>query len=223
MRRSPLLPLVVLLAACASASTSAPGEAGGNDVSVSAAPDRPLADLAAQRIVVVPAQLLRAGDSLGFAAAAGDPKAYLRRLDDELTFALSERGLDDRWVLPAEAARLARRNPTFGIDAYALAAEDMRAGVRRRSPPEISTVLAGQLRTLVALGGEGTRYALVPGELRFEGSAAGRHAVLHLVLVDTRRAQVVWEADVGSDPVQQFSPALLASIAGHLANLISAP
>jgi hypothetical protein len=47
--------------------------------------------------------------------------------------------------------------------------------------------------------------------------------VLHLVLVDTRRAQVAWEGDVASDPVQRFSPALLASIAGHFANLISAP
>jgi hypothetical protein len=224
MRRSPLLPLVaLLLAGCASASTSASGEAGGEGAAVAAAPARPLADLAAQRIVVVPAQLLRPGDTLGFAAAAGEPKAYLRRLDDELSFALTERGLGTRWVLPAEAVRIARRNPTFGIDPYALAAEDMRAGVRRPHPPEISTVLNGQLRALVALGGDATRYALVPGELRFEGSAAGRRAVLHLVLVDTRKAQVAWEGDVASDPVQRFSPALLASIAGHFANLISAP
>ena len=228
MRRSPLLPLVVLLlGACASNPGSASGagaiaDAGGASEAAAAA-DRPLADLASQRVVVVPAQRLRAGDSLGFAAAAGDASAYLRALDDEITFALRERGLAGRWIMPADAARAARRNPTFGIDAYALAADEMRAGVRRRDPPEIPVALAAQLRGLVALGGEGTRLALVPGELRFAGTAGAGRAVLHVVLVDTRRAQVAWEGDVSSDPVERFSPALLASVAGNLANLISAP
>ena len=226
MRRSPLLPLVaLLLAACASNPAPAPagGAIGGAATDAPAQAGRPLADLASQRVVVVPAQLLRAGDSLGFAAAAGDRSAYLRALDEEITFALRERGLAGRWIMPAEAARLARRNPTFGVDAHALAAEEMRAGVRRRDPPDIPVALATQLRALVALGGEGSRLALVPGELRFTGVPGAGRAVLHVVLVDTRRAQVAWEGDVYSDPVERFSPALLASVAGNLANLISAP
>ena len=226
MRRPSLLPLVaLLLAACASNPAPAPGggaiDAAAPDAAATA--DRPLADLAAQRVVVVPTQLLRAGDSLGFAATAGDPAAYLRALDDEISFALRERGLAGRWIMPGDAARMARRNPTFGIDAHALAAEEMRAGVRRRDPPDIPVPLATQLRALVALGGEGTRHALVPGELRFAGTPGAARAVLHVVLVDTRRAQVAWEGDVWSDPVERFSPALLASVAGNLANLISAP
>ena len=226
MRRSPLTPLVaLLLGACATAPDPAPGDSavGGATEAPAPAIARPLADLAAQRVVVVPAQYLRAGDSLGFAAAAGDPAAYLRALDDEIGFALRERGLAGRWILPADAARMAKRNPTFGIDAYALDAGQMRAGVRRGDPPDIPVALAQQLRTLVALGGEGTRLALVPGELRFGGAPGAGRAVLHVVLVDTRRAQVAWEGDVYGDPVDRFSPALLASVAGNLANLISAP
>ena len=226
MTRSPFLPFVaLLLAACASNPAPAPGDraSDGAAAAAPAAVDRPLADLTSQRVVVVPAQLLRAGDSLGFAAAAGNRSAYLRALDEEITFALRERGLAGRWIMPDDAARMARRNPTFGIDAHALAAEEMRAGVRRRDPPDIAPALATQLRGLVALGGEGTRLALVPGELRFAGVPGAGRAVLHVVLIDTRRAQIAWEGDVWSDPVERFSPALLASVAGNLANLISAP
>lgn len=224
---APLAPLVALLfAACASAPDPAPTDAVGGAPGVAAAApavERPLSELASQRVVVVPVQRLRAGDSLGFAAAAGDPAAYLRALDDEITFALRERGLAGRWIMPGDAVRMARRNPTFGIDAHVLAAEEMRAGVRRGDPPDIPAALAQQLRTLVALGGEGTRLALVPGELRFAGAPGAARAVLHVVLVDTRRAQVAWEGDVFSDAAERFSPALLASVAGNLANLISAP
>ena len=66
-----------------------------------------------------------------------------------------------------------------------------------------------------------------PVELRFEkgsvgDSAAGR-AVLHLVLVDARRSRPLWAIEVVSEPATSFSPALAASVAEHLADLIAAP
>jgi hypothetical protein len=54
--------------------------------------------------------------------------------------------------------------------------------------------------------------------------------VLHLALVDARRAEVVWVTDIPSDPAPAPSPAtavtfaaLAASLAGHVADLIAAP
>jgi hypothetical protein len=47
--------------------------------------------------------------------------------------------------------------------------------------------------------------------------------VLHLVLVDARRSRPVWAIEVASEPAPSFSPALAASVAEHLADLIAAP
>jgi hypothetical protein len=46
-------------------------------------------------------------------------------------------------------------------------------------------------------------------------------AVLRIALLDARRSKIVWMADVVSDPYPSFSPALAASVAEHLADLIA--
>jgi hypothetical protein len=217
--------LAVLLAgttACAAASTSQTGAATAPSDSppgATEAPARPLASLADSRVVLLPVQELRGGDTLGFAAAAGDPRAYLALLDDEIAFALDERKLRPAWASGAEAARMARRNPTFGVDAYALDAGELRSDPKKGGP-ELSPALSGKLRSLAAL--HGARYVLVPVELRFAGARGAGRAVLRTVVIDARAAQLVWSGDVSGDPSPSFSPALAASVAGKLADLITA-
>ena len=219
MSRLPFLLLAVLAGATACASGPSRAQAAATSASAASAPVHPLADFARLRVAVAPAQRLRQGDSLGFATAAGDAGAWLAKLDDEITFALGERGLRPGWAMPAEVARALRRNPNFDVDAHALAVEELR-GTVRRGGPELSAALSSQLRAISAL--EDARYVLVPVELRFEGPRGAARAVLHVVLLDARSAQVAWLGDVPGDPSPSFSPALAASVAGHLADLISA-
>lgn len=190
----------------------------------------PLAVFAAKRVVVVPVQRLRAG-SLEWSARTGEPAPSLRRLDDEITFALAERGLGRLWMMPGEAARALRRNPTFDIDPLALDVGQflVRPG---RTSEDVTGPAAFQLRAIAALGE--ARYVLVPTELRFERAApavptgvealdgAGR-ALLRAVLVDTRLAQVLWRGEVASDVLTSPSPAIAASLASRLADLFTSP
>jgi hypothetical protein len=90
-------------------------------------------------------------------------------------------------------------------------------------PEQLPEPLASQLRTLVALH-EGAQYVLFPVEVRFQpaGGGAGQ-ALLRIALLDTRRSHIVFMGDVRSDPSPAFSPAVAASLAGHLADLIAAP
>ena len=55
-------------------------------------PARPLALLAAQRVILVPAFSLVTGDVMGWGAQIPKSREYLKSLDDELQTALSERG-----------------------------------------------------------------------------------------------------------------------------------
>lgn len=229
------LAVAALLAvlACASAPPAAqPSDGVTSDLVPTAAP---LAPFTAQRIVVVPTQRLRAGDSLGWATRAGVPASYLGRVDDEIVFALGERGLGRLWMMPGDVVRALRRNPTFDVDPYAL---DVGQFLLR--PGRLNDAVTGaartQLRAITALGD--ARYVLVPTELRFEpappdsGSAgvplagAGR-ALLRAVIVDTRLAQVVWRGEVVSDVVSDVvttpSPRIAASLALRLADLFASP
>ena len=191
---------------------------------------RPLAGMVAQRAVLLPAQYLRPADSLGWAEQVKAPREFLARVDDEIAFAIRERGVKPEWAFPEDLARAARRNAAYASDPRSLAAEGLRPRGRRwKLPAPLGEPLATQLRALVAL--HDARYAILPVEVRFEPAAAGAgRAVLHLALVDARRAEVVWTTDVASDPAPAPSPAapvnlaaLAASLAGHVADLIAAP
>ena len=104
---------------------------------------------AAREVIVLPTQYLRPADSLGWAEQAGQPREYLARVDDEIAFALGERGLRTAWVFAEELARSAKRNATYVPDPYSLAAEWLRPPVRR--PPELAgEPLGTQVRALVA-------------------------------------------------------------------------
>lgn len=208
------LVLVTLLAGAAACGRKTPAAAEAPAPAL-----RPLEALAGQPVVVVPAQRLRTGDSLGWAAKAGAPRAYLAQLDDELAFAVRERGTASAWAFGPDVARAARRSPTVAGDPYALAVDPL-LGEKPRE--DLGAGLVSQLRSIVAISG--ARYAVVPAELRFVRRADGQgEAVLRVVLVDTRGSRRVWAVDVRSDPAPGFTRGLLASLAGHFADLIAAP
>lgn len=227
--RLPVSPLVVaLLLAGTSCARASQGGAGAADTAgaspasagsgASAPVARPLATMAAQPVVVVPVQRLRADDATGWLAAAGPAPALLRALDDEITFAVRERGTASAWALPPDVVRTARRSPTLGIDPYVMPVDALLG----RVPAELPPALIQPLRGIAALGGQ--RYVLVPAELRFARRADGQGvAVLHVALVDTRGARQVWAGDVHGDPASTFGRGLLTSLAEHFADLIAAP
>jgi hypothetical protein len=184
-------------------------------------PNRPLAGLAGQQVIVLPVHYLRPGDSLGWAAAVERPRQLLSDVDDEIAFALEERGFRTRWVFPELLVRSAQRNAAHSPDPRALAAEGLRPLARRRSDGQLGEPLASQLRALVAL--HGARYALFPVELRFEKIGGAGRAVLHVLLIDARLSRATWGADVHGDTASTYGRGSIASAANNLANLIAAP
>ena len=182
---------------------------------------RPLAALAAQHVIVAPAFRLRETDALGWTAQIPRSREYLKSFDDELAFALAERGLKAQWVYPADLLKSMRGNPTYAIDPYTLAADPLR-GVDVSAGSKISDPLATQLRTLVAL--QDARAVMLPVELRFEKDKTGQGiAILKLAVLDGRLGEVRYMTEVKSDPSPTFSRGLLASIANKVADLVTAP
>lgn len=181
---------------------------------------RPLDRLTAEHILVLPVRYLTFSDSLAWSAQAPSTSAYLSTLDDEIAFALTERGLGHRWTLAPALARSVARNVDFTADPHALEASELRPGAQL-DQWQLREPLASQLRSLVAL--TDARYVLFPVEARFTPAPGGGRAMLHVVVVDARRAQVQWAGDVWGTPRATLSPAMAAELASRLADLIAAP
>ncbi len=182
---------------------------------------RPLGPFASRPLAVLPAQYLNPADSLGFVGKAGDPTAFLARLDDEIEFALTARRTAKQWQGPKVLARRMKANGPYGIDVFDVASaplRDPRLDVRQQLPEP----LAGNMRSLIAVGTE-SRYVLIPYEVLFAGPKGAGRAVLKLALIDARGASLVWMGAVTSDPAASFSPALAASLAERVADLVAAP
>lgn len=211
--RTLALPALLVVGAGACAGRKPAGEAAAPVVR------RPLAPFGGAQLLVVPAQRLRADDPLGWGAQAGAARPFLALLDDELARAVRDRGTGSAWTFAPDVVRAARRNPTLAADPHALAVEPL---LDPRAEPDLPAALAGPLRGLVALGE--ARYVVVPAELRFVKRADGQgEAVLRVALVDARLSRRVWAGEVRSDPGTTFTRGLLASLAGHFADLIAAP
>ncbi len=215
-RLVPILLAALALPACARSQTVA-GESGGS----AQEPSRPLAALAAQKLVVAPVQSLREADSLGWTSTAGGSRDYLRQVDSEIELALKDRGVEGMWVFAEQLARTARRNAGYAPDPYNLAVRPLRPGRVKKRRDMLPEPLATQLRSLVAF--TDARYILLPVELRFEREGEAGRAHMHLVLVDARLSRPMWAIEVASDSAATFSPAIATTLAEHLADLVAAP
>jgi hypothetical protein len=186
-----------------------------------------LSGLAAQHVAVLPTYMVRLSPGLAWAASMGRPADVKKTLDADILAALDDRGIRKAWLFPQDLEVSYKRNVTYAADPFSLAEEPLRSpslAIETRLPQP----LASQIRTLVALHDD-VRFVLAPVELRLEpvaASASGVTAgtgrgVLRVVLLDARMSNVVWFGDISSDPVAAFGPAITASIAAKLANVIS--
>lgn len=205
-----------ILAACASQPTNQV-PAAGEQVSPTAA--RPLERMAGQQVLVLPVQYVSFQNSLGWDKSAPDASAYLAKLDTVIASTFTARGLGQAWTFGPEVARAARLNSIIMPNARALSAEWLRG--RLLPDQTVRDPLASQVRSLVGL--KGSRYALLPVEIRFEGQGGTGVATLRLVMIDSRLAQVRWVGEIKSDPARSFSPALATSIAARFADLVAEP
>ncbi|HEY0527859.1 MAG TPA: hypothetical protein VGD02_03450 [Gemmatimonadaceae bacterium] len=214
MRTVLLIASASLLVACASkqGGTSATG-------GPSPTPMRPLERMAGQEIVVFPVQYLAGTDSMGWQQRVPSRAAFLATLDNQIQDALTARGLS-RWTYGSEVERASKMNSIIMTDARTLSAEWLRGRVLPEQT--VRDPLASQVRGLVGLKGQ--RYALLPVELRFENAAGGMGvAILRVVLIDSRMAQIRWVGEIASAPMRAPTTALTASVANHFADLVVAP
>jgi hypothetical protein len=191
---------VALLAGC-----------GGKQHAETPAPTQPLptAGLAAQQVSVLPLTLLAAEDSLDWQAKFADRRAALARADSVIGSLLTARAPEVSWVLPDALRRAARRAPGIAPD------PDQMGGAVLRAPnlEIVPDPLRSELRTLVALGGNGGRYALVPAALVYR-RAGGRPfatAELTIAMVDTRTGRVGFRTIArgdGDDPWSALTQAV---------------
>jgi hypothetical protein len=216
-------PLSIALLAAAASTACGPSDPPETAPQPSVRAARPLAGLAAQRVVVAPALALREGDLAGWASRIPRLREFLRVLDDEIGAALADRGLGQAWVFPDQLWRGHSRNPSAGVDPYRLATNPLR-GSRLAPGDRVPEPLASQLRTLVAI--HDGRLVLLPVEVFFDIDRTGGtgRTALRLALVDARTAEIRWSGEVkaeqrGTEPDR----AQLTDVATRLANLVTAP
>lgn len=195
--------LVLLVGATAGATAGAQGG------------DPPLAPFAAQKLSVMPVQLLRADTASPLKPA--EWATVRREIDDSIGTALSERGIGRKWAYAADIDRLAKRNASYVSDPYALGASGLRGRALKPDDPA-PPVLVNNLRSLVALGD--SRFALVPAELSFEGHGADARAVLRVVLVDGRGGTVLFAIDVVVPAGAKFDAPHIGGLAQRVADLV---
>lgn len=171
----------------------------------------PLAGFATLKVSVFPAQLWRA-DSAGWSREVSWATARAA-FDSTLQATLVERGLGAKWAYASDVVRLARRNPTYASDPYALGVLRLRPPAEMKAGAPIPQALGDNLRPFTALGD--TRYALIPVEVR----AQGEGVVLRLVLVDTRTRTLTW----GGELVSPGGPRMAEQLAVRVADLIIEP
>jgi hypothetical protein len=150
----------------------------------------------------------------------GRPTDVQHTLDADIHAALEERGIDKTWIFPEQLEQAFKRNSTYAADPYTLAEEPLR-GPTLAVDARLPEPLASQIRTMVALHDD-VRLVLAPVELRLEkaGTSGGR-GVLRLVLLDARASNVRWVGQVAGDPAAAFGPAITASVAAQLANVVA--
>jgi hypothetical protein len=176
--------------------------------------------MAGQEILVLPVQYLSSTDSLGWQRQISNRAAFLATLDDQIEAAMAARGLGKAWTFGREVERASKLNSILMTDARSLSAEWLRGRVLPETT--VRDPLQAQVRGLVGL--KGSRYALLPVELRLENRAGGTGvAILRVVMIDSRMALIRWVDEVTSDPMKTLSPALTASVATHFADLVVAP
>jgi hypothetical protein len=181
-------------------------------------PGPPLGPMASQHVMVLPVQLMRA-DSGAWVDQSKWEK-FRRELDDSIGSAIANRGVGKTWTYAADVVKIAKRNPGYVNDPYAMGVQPMRA-MRYKIDDQIPDVFNNNLRLLIGIAD--TRYVLLPVEVYFVRKDSLQIAVLKLAMVDGRGGTFVWMGEVGTPPATTFSPAMINTLAARVADLVVAP
>lgn len=176
-----------------------------------------LSNYAGRPVLVLPVQRVEFADSLGWVRAVPDLTAYMSSLDDEITFALKEKGLGAHWIFPQDIEAMVKKNPSLAANPRALRIDALTGEDLPRPSESVDNPLRSDLRELIAL--TDARYVLLPARLRIVGARGIGRADLRIALIDVRLGQIRWAGDIPSDPTTHFGPAIAASIASRIAGL----
>jgi hypothetical protein len=195
------------IALAAASAVAQPGPAGA-----------PLAPFAAQKLVVMPVQFLRA-DSASPVKNTDWPDVR-KELDDSIGTAIAERGIGKKWAYASDIVRLSKRNAGYVTDPYTLGSGSLRPPRALKPDDQAPRILIDNLRSHIALGD--ARYALVPVELAFAKRGPETGATMRFVLIDGRVGQIVWYADVLIPSQGPFSSAAMGAVGQRVADLVAA-
>ena len=135
-------------------------------------------------------------------------------LDQELEYALAQRGEGISWVFPADLRSSVARNPGMGIEVDALPVQSFMVGELER----IGDPLFGILYRLGAL--TDASYALIPVEARRRQADQGVRIELTAALVELRGGYVLWFGVVAGGEGAEGEPYLSATVAEALARRV---
>jgi hypothetical protein len=181
-------------------------------------PQPPLSPMASQKVMVLPVQLYRADSGAWIDQSKWEK--FRRELDDSIGSAIANRGVGKTWRYASDVVRIAKRNPEYVSDVYAMGVQPMRA-VKYKIGDPIPDLFNNNLRLLIGIAD--TRYVLLPVEVWFVRKDAQQIAVLKLAMVDGRGGDFVWMGEVGTDPATAYSPAMINTLAARVADLVVAP
>jgi hypothetical protein len=218
--------MAIGLAAAAMAIACRPPQSpsAGGGASAAPTPDarlqaHPLAGMVGQPVLIAPVQAFRGAPELGWSVPRGQDAIHV--MDADLAASLSERVGSRTWVYPDALVEAYTRNSMYATDPRQLNSETLRARTLTVGG-QLPEPLATQIRTMIALSD--ARLVLIPAELRLERLPNGMgRAVLRLVLVDGRSAEIKWAGEAFGDEVAMYGPAVTASVASRVADLIAAP
>ena len=216
--------LFVKIVAALSAIALASSVLAAQDTATDAGSHPPLAPFAERVLVVVPTSFLLLHDQVGWADKVTDIDKFLADFDAELEFALKDRKLGRSWILSSRLAAEYKRNQDYMADPTHLAGDFLRYPGPKKPLEYLPDPLEGELRTIIAVNDK-AEFVLYPIELRFVKApeGIGGRLALRAAIIDPRHAKIAWMGDVFSSTEKEFSPALLASLAEHLANDFARP
>lgn len=162
--------------------------------------------LSGEKIAVLPLTLVVRDVAMEADSLLRNEAAAAAWADSIIGAALTERGREVDWVLPAELRRVSRRAPSLHVDPDRMG-QSIMGNPKLESMPE---PLRAHARSLMAL--VGGRYVFVPAAVAFVRMPDGTvRAELSAVLGDTRNGKVDWRTLVMANratPAEALSAAL---------------
>jgi hypothetical protein len=217
MKLTAICALVAISIGCASGGTKEKQTTGPGMGTGSVPQGAPLGFIVGRSVLVLPVQRNVIFPDSTWKSEIATGSTFTAALDDAIESSLTQRGVSAGWTFAAAISATARRNTGMVPDPHVLAIGNLTRLTKAGDDP-LPQALGSQIRELVAL--RDGRYAVLPAAVRFSRLGTAERAALVLYLIDSRTARIVWSGEVVSDPSPTVSPAMAASLAEHIADLV---